>query len=206
MAKIKDRTKPSIPPVAPGTYTAICVHAIEIGEQLTTFQGSKSYKNQVLYTFELVGEFVEIDGEKKPRTLSKRFNIPKNEKSENSGLRKFIESWRGKKFTNEEWGEFDTNDPVGEECMLGVVLNDTGEYANIDTVMGLPKGMSAGTPKSELIRFDIEPWVQEAFDKLPEWAQDIIKKSTQYQKEHAPDTVIEVKQEADSKKPEECPI
>ncbi len=203
MAKIKDRSKPSIPPVAPGTYTAICVHAIEIGEQLTTFQGSKSYKNQELYTFELVGEFVEIDGEKKPRTLSKRFNIPKSEKTENSGLRKFVESWQGRKFANDEWADFDMNDLVGRECMIGVVLNDSGEYANIDTVMGLPKGMSAGTPQSELIRFDIDPWNQETFEKLPDWAQEIIKKSTQYQKEHAPATTVAVTPQAAQ---EECPI
>ena len=205
MAKIKDRAKPSIPPVEPGTYTAICVHAIEIGEQMTTFQGSKSYKNQVLYCFELVGEFIEINGEKQPRVLSKTFNIPKNQKSENSGLRKFVESWKGKKFTNDEWLEFDTNDVVGQECMLGVVLNDTGEYSNIDSVVGMPKGFSAGSPISELIKFDIDPWSQEAFEKLPDWAQERVKKSTQYQKDHAPETVVEVKQEPDAGK-EECPI
>lgn len=206
MAKIKDRAKPTIPPVAPGTYTAICVHAIEIGEQMTTFQGSKSYKNQVMYCFELVGEFIEINGEKQPRVLSKTFNIPKNQKSENSGLRKFVESWQGKKYTNDDWAEFDTNDVVGLECMIGVVLNDTGEYANIDSVMGLPKGMSAGQPQSSLIRFDIDPWNQDDFERLPEWAQERVKKSTQYQKDHAPETVVEVKQEAQGTETEDCPI
>lgn len=203
MAKIKDRAKPSIPPVAPGTYTAICVHAIELGEQLSVFKDKKRYSNQIMYVFELVGEFIEVDGEKQPRTLSRTFTFSKSEKS---GLRKFVESWQGKKFSNEEFGEFDTNDMVGKEAMIGVVLNDTGEYANIDSVMGMPKGMSAGVSQSQLIRFDIDPWNQEAFDKLPEWAQEKIKKSTQYQKDHAPETVVEVRQEADKPETEDCPI
>lgn len=201
MAKIKDRAKPTIPPVAPGTYTAICVHAIEIGEQLVKFKDKSNYIKQVMYVFELVGEFIEVDGEKQPRTLSRTFNFSKSEKS---SLRKFVESWHGKKFSNEEFAWFDTNDMVGKEAMIGVVLNDTGEYANIDSVMGIPKGMSVGQPQSKLIRFDIDPWSQAAFDELPEWAQERIKKSTQYQKDHAPETVVEVRQGPQST--EECPI
>lgn len=203
MAKIKDRAKPSIPPVSPGTYVGICVHAIDIGEQLVTFKDKKNYSNQIMYVFELVGEFIEVDGVQQPRTLSRTFTFSKSEKS---GLRKFVESWQGKKFSNEEFGEFDTNDVVGKEAMINVVLNDSGEYANIDSVIPLPKGMSAGTPQSKLIKFDIDPWNQAAFDGLPEWAQERIKKSTQYQKDHAPETTVEVKQEAQSAKQEECPI
>ena len=204
MAKIKDKAKPTIPPVAPGTYSAICVASIDIGEQLREFKGKSSYVNMMMYTFELVGEFIEVDGKQAPRLLSRAFAFFKSEKS---GLRKFIESWQGRKFSNEEFGEFDTNDMVGKEAMLGIVLNDTGEYANIDTIMGLPKGMSAGKPVSELIRFDMEPWSQEAFDKLPEWAQNRVKDSTQWQKQHAPETVVDVQQEPDKAADgEECPI
>lgn len=204
MAKIKDRAKPTIPPVAPGTYTAICIHAIDIGEQLVKFKDKSNYTNQIMYVFELVGEFIEVDGKQEPRTLSRTFTFSKSEKS---GLRKFVESWQGKKFSNEEFGEFDTNDMVGKEAMIGVVLNDTGEYANIDSVMGLPKGMSAGQPQSKLIRFDIDPWNQAAFEELPEWAQERVKKSTQYQKDHAPETVVEVKQGVQgAAETEDCPI
>nr|DAT88069.1 MAG TPA: hypothetical protein [Caudoviricetes sp.] len=203
MAKIKDKAKPTIPPVAPGTYSAICVASIDIGEQLHKFKDKSNYQNMMMYTFELVGEFIEVDGKQEPRLLSRKFTFSKSEKS---GLRKFVESWQGRKFTNEEFGDFDTNDMVGKEAMLGVVLNDTGEYANIDTIMGLPKGMSVGKPVSELIRFDMEPWNQVAFDKLPEWAQNRVKDSTQWQKQHAPETVVDVQQEPEKTETEECPI
>ena len=73
--------------------------------------------------------------------------------------------------------------------------------------MGLPKGMSVGQPQSKLIRFDIDPWNQTDFDELPEWAQERVKKSTQYQKDHAPETVVEVKQMGQvAVETEDCPI
>ena len=203
MAKVKDRAKPSIPPVAPGTYSAICVGSIDIGEQLVKYKDKSNYSNQVAFIFELVGEDIEVDGKQEPRTLSRKFTFSKSEKS---GLRKFVESWQGKKFSNEEFGDFDTNDMVGKEAMIGVVLNDTGEYANIDTIMGLPKGMSAGNPQSELIRFDIDPWDQAAFDALPEFAQSWVMNSTNYQKQHAPETTVAVTLPASAAAQEECPI
>ncbi|MDY4509383.1 MAG: hypothetical protein SPD95_11765 [Candidatus Faecousia sp.] len=203
MAKVKDRAKPSIPPVAPGTYSAICVGSIDMGEQLVKYKDKSNYSNQVAFIFELVGEYIEVDGKQEPRTLSRKFTFSKSEKS---GLRKFVESWQGKKFSNEEFGEFDTNDMVGKEAMIGVVLNDTGEYANIDTIMGLPKGMSAGKPQSELIRFDIDPWDQAAFDALPEFAQSWVMNSTNYQKQHAPETTVAVTPPASAAAQEECPI
>ena len=49
---------------------------------------------------------------------------------------------------------------------------------------GLP--ISVPEPMSPLIRFNMDPWDQAAFDKLPEWAQEKVKKSTEWQKEHAP--------------------
>ena len=52
--------------------------------------------------------------------------------------------------------------------------------------------MDVPQPLSKLIRFDTDDWNQAAFDALPEWAQERIKKSTQYQKEHVPQTDVTV--------------
>jgi hypothetical protein len=49
----------------------------------------------------------------------------------------------------------------------------------------------------------MEHWDDTVFQALPEWVQEKIKKSTQYQKEHAPDTTVEVKPPAAES---ECPI
>lgn len=188
--KVKDRAKPKIPPVEPGVYVAVCVYSIDLGEQLCEYKDkSKSYNNQVQLGFELIGETVEIDGKQEPRTLSRTLNFAR---SKNSSLRKFVQSWLGKTFSDEAFDEFDTNDLVGMPAQLSVILNESGDYSNIDTIMQLPKGMPAPQATQPLIRFDIEPWDDAAFDQLPDWAKDKVKKSTQYQKLHVPTDSVDV--------------
>lgn len=189
--KIKDRAKPKLPPVPGGTYLAVCVYSIDIGEQICEFKDKgKSYNNQVMLGFELNGVTVEIDGKTEPRVLGRTFNVAT---SKNAALRKFVSAWKAKEYTDDEFNELDTSDLVGEPAMLNVVLNETGEYANIESIMQIPNGFPKPSATSPLIRFDMSPWNQAAFDELPEWIQEKIKKSTQYQKDHAPATPIEVK-------------
>lgn len=186
--KIKTGVKPSLPPVPGGTYLAVCVYSIAIGEQLCEFKDKgKSYNNQVMLGFELQGVTVEIDGKQEPRTLGRTFNIAK---SKNAALRKFVGAWEAKEYTDEEFLELDTNDLVGKPAMLNVVLNESGEYSNIESIMQIPMGFPVPQPTLPLIRFDMEPWDQAAFDKLPEWAQERINKSTEWQKNHAPTDTI----------------
>ena len=188
--KVKNRARPKLPPVEPSVYIAVCVYSIDLGEQLCEYKDkTKSYNNQVRLGFELIGETVEIDGKQEPRVLSRTLNFTQ---SKNGGLRKFVQSWLGKTFTDDEFRELDTNDLVGTPAQLSVVLNESGEYANIDTIMQLPRGMAAPSPASALIRYDMEPWDDAAFAALPDWAQEMIKKSTQYQKLHIPTNPVDV--------------
>ncbi|MBQ2995625.1 MAG: hypothetical protein IJE22_00110, partial [Oscillibacter sp.] len=186
--KIKSGVKPSLPPVPGGTYLAVCVYSIAVGEQLCEFKDKgKTYNNQVMLGFELSGVDIEIDGKKEARTLGRTFNIAK---SKNSALRKFVGAWQAREFTDEEFLELDTNDLVGKTAMLNVVLNESGEYANIEGCFQIPAGFPQPVPTLPLIRFDMEPWDQAAFEALPEWAQARVKKSTEWQKEHAPTDAI----------------
>ena len=100
--------------------------------------------------------------------------------------------------------ELDLFDQIGKSCQLNVVLNDTKEYANIDNLMPLPRGVPAFTTETAPVRWDMSAWDDEVFKTLPEWIQDKIKKSTEYANDHAPETVIEVKEEVSGA--EECPI
>ena len=195
--KIKDRAKPKVPPVEAGVYMAVCVGFIDLGEQYS--EKFKNYSCKGMYVWELPGETIEIDGEQKPRQLSKEFTISGSNKS---NQRKFIESWNGKSYTDEEFMEFDLFDQIGKPCQLNVVLNETKEYANVDNLMPIPKGFPAPTTETKPIRWDMEHWSDEVFAEIPEWIQEKIKKSTQYQKEHAPDTSIEVNKTTG----EVCPI
>lgn len=186
--KIKDRAKPKMPPVEPGVYMAVCVGVIDLGEQYSEM--FKSYSNKVMFVWELPGETIEIDGEQKPRQLSKEFTISSSKKG---NLRGFMESWNGKSYTDDEFMEFDLFDQVGKPCQLNVVLNETKEYANVDNLMPIPRGFPAPTTTTEPLKWDMEIWDDEVFKLIPEWIQEKIKKSTQYQKDHAPTDTVEVK-------------
>lgn len=197
--KIKDRAKPKVPPIEPGVYMAVCIGFIDLGEQYS--EKFKSYTNKGMYVWEIPSETIEIDGEQKPRQLSKEFTISASSKS---NLRKFIETWNSKSYSDEDFMEFDVFEQVGKPCQLNVVLNETKEYSNVDNLMPIPKGFPAPTTGTKLIKWDMEAWNDEIFAELPEWIQEKIKKSTQYQKNHAPNTTVEVKAPPDSS--EGCPI
>lgn len=194
--KIKDRAKPKTPPVEPGVYMAVCIGFIDLGEQYSEM--FKSYSNKGMYIWELPGETIEVDGEQKPRQLSKEFTISASKKG---NLRGFIESWNSKGYTDDEFMEFDLFEQIGKPCQLNVVLNESKEYSNVDNLMPIPKGFPAPTTDTKYIKWDMDSWNDEVFKKLPEWIQEKIKKSTQYQKDHAPDTTVKVETPGG-----ECPI
>ena len=199
--KVKDRAKPKAPPVEPGVYMAVCIGFIDLGEQYS--EKFKNYTNKGMYIWELVGETIEVDGEQKPRQLSKEFTISGSKKG---NLRGFIESWNSKSYSAEEFMEFDLFDQIGKSCQINVVLSESGEYSNVDNLMPLPKGFPQPTTETQTVRWDMEAWDDAVFSALPEWIQEKIKKSSQYQKQHAPDTPIEVKEEAAAPSESECPI
>lgn len=201
--RIKDKAKAKVPPVEPGVYMAVCVGVIDLGEQFS--EKFKNYANKLKIVWELCGETVEIDGEQKPRQLSKEFTFSANKKS---NLRAFLTSWNGKVYSDEEFGELEIFDQLGKACQLQVVLNDTGEYANIDTIMAIPKGFPVPKTDTPFIRWDMDAWDDAVFDTLPEWTQEQIKKSTQYQKAHAPEDELEIKVDAATGEVREgnCPI
>lgn len=185
--KIKDRAKPSVPPVEPGVYMAACVGVIDLGKQYS--DKFKNYSDKIMLTFELLGETVEIDGEQKPRQISRIFAFARGAKS---GLRKFLQSWDGVTLSDEQMENEDLSKRLGRTCQLQIVLNETGDKANIDNVMAIPKGVQTAKPQSEMILFDLEEFDQATFDKLSDWTREAIQKSEQWQKNHASTEVIAV--------------
>lgn len=188
--KIKDRAKPKTPPVEPGVYMAVCVGVVDLGEQYS--EKFKSYSNKVKFVWALPGETIEIDGKQEERQLSKEFTISASKKG---SLRGFLGSWNSKNYSDEEFAEFDLFDQLGKACQLQVVLNETGEYSNVENLMPIPRGMAAPTSKTEFFTWDMDHWDDAAFEKLPQWTREQIMKSTQYQKEHVPVQSVAVSQE-----------
>lgn len=190
--KIKDKAKPAVPPITPDVYMAACVGVIDLGEQYS--DKFKSYSNKVMLTFELLGETVEIDGEEKPRQISKIFAFATGARS---GLRKFLGDWDGRQLNDEQAKEEDLSQRLGRTCQIQVVLNETGDKSVIGSIMGVPKGIKLDKPKSEMILFDLDEFDQATFEKLSEWTRETIQKSSQWQKEHASTETVAVSETED---------
>lgn len=194
--KIKKKSGPSVPPMDAGTYPAVCVGIVDLGEQYSeTF---KKYNDKMLVIWEIPSQTIEIDGGDKPRWLSKDFSASLNEKS---NLYQILVSWRGKAFTENELTEDETGfmqfsvlDMLGTGCFLQVIVEekDGNSYNRITSVIALPAGMPAPATETPLIAFDIDAWDDEVFKSLPGWIQERIKKSTQYQKLHVPTDPVDV--------------
>lgn len=206
--RIKDRARPAIPPVEPGVYIGICVGVIDLGEQYS--EAFKKWSNDVQIIWELVGETVEVDGEQKPRQLSRTFAFSLSAKS---NLRKFLGSWNNRQYTDAEFGELDLFDQLGRACQLQVALSEDGQYSNIANVMALPRGVPAPQTETSYVRWDMDAWDEEVYQSLPQWVQEKIQKSTQYQKIHTPTDVLDIKPEdlpagggEEKTAEEECPI
>lgn len=194
--KIKKKSGSSVPPIDAGTYPAVCVGIVDLGEQYSeTF---KKYNDKMLVIWEIPSQTIEIDGGDKPRWLSKDFSASLNEKS---NLYQILVSWRGKAFTENELTEDETGfmqfsvlDMLGTGCFLQVIVEekDGNSYNRITSVIALPAGMPAPATETPLIAFDIDAWDDEVFKSLPGWIQERIKKSTQYQKLHVPTDPVDV--------------
>lgn len=176
----------NIAPIEAGSYGARCYAMAHIGTVPDTFQGKKITVNRVRIFFELPEELAEFDGEMKPRHISKEYTLSLSSKA---NLKKDLEAWRGKQFTEEELDSFDITNVVGAECMLSIVnkkSETTGNiYANIASVSKPVKGMKVGKlhEDTEQVIFAYsldEDDLIKAFLLLPEFVQDAIVTSAEW--------------------------
>lgn len=184
--KIGDKVKAALPPIAPSMYPAICVGVIDIGEQYSEFY--KKYSDRVVFAWDIPSLTVEIDGEKKPRQISKTVTFTASKKG---ALRKLLSGWNGVQYTDEQFKALDLFAQIGRPCCINVVLSDDGKYSNVDTVTPLVAGLPTPTTVTPPFKWDMDAWDDAEFEKLPEWAQERIKKSTQYQKAHPPKNAVD---------------
>lgn len=152
-----------------GSHIAVCNMVVDLGIQ----PGSGMYpdpKRQVLIRFEAPNERIEYekDGKKSegPIVISKTFTASMHEKA---NLRKQLESWRGKKFTDEEAENFDVSSILGATCMLSVVETEKGDkvYSNITSIGALPKGFPKQASENKLIFYSEEE--DAMYNDLPDW-------------------------------------
>lgn len=153
-----------------GTHLAICDQIILMGEQATQF----GTKVKLYIRFEVPTERTDIDGKSLPKVLGKFYTYSL---SEGSNLRKDLESWRGKKFNDDDLTDkdgnsiFDVSRFAGKPCQIVVAHN--GDYANIIAVIGLAPGTPAPKGENPVIVYDGTSL--ETYNKLSEKLREKIK-------------------------------
>lgn len=172
----------NLEPVAAGNYVARCYSMIHIGTVQDVINGQSKLVNKVRLTFELPTETKEFrEGEgPKPYSIGKDFTLSMNEKAT---LRKMLESWRGKSFTEEEAKRFDVTKLLGIPCMINVIhkTSKTGKnYAEIASITPMPKGYECPPQVNPSFEFSYEPFYQAKFDTLPDWIKDRVRSSIEY--------------------------
>ena len=177
-------------PAPEGTHCARCVSMVDLGTQKNTFDPSKPDRRMVRISFELADELRE-DG--KPFLVSQKFALSMHEKS---SLRKQLQSWRGKPFTEEQAKRFDISVLLGIPCLLNVIhsTKEGGKtYANIASLSPLVKGMSAPAQVTPTLEFSLEAgdFDQLVYESLPDFLKEEIAASPEYQARQAPATVLE---------------
>lgn len=140
-------------PVPEGAYIATCVRLIDLGTQITTFQGADKLQRKVLVAWEVPDEIVEYDGEQRPALIMSRYTASLSDKA---NLRKHLEAWRGRRFTDDELKGFDLKNVLGKPCQIQVVHSPDGAYANVAAIMALPKGTSPPAIHHPLIHFSLD--------------------------------------------------
>jgi hypothetical protein len=176
----KDRT-----PIPAGMQIARCYGVFDKGTHHDERFGKD--KRELVITWEVPKHRIsfEKDGVKKdlPRAISKSYTLSLHEKS---GLRKDLQSWRGRAFTEAELGGFAMKNILGKPCLLNIthVQKDGKTYANIGAITPLMEGMTCPPQENanSFFSFDeydsrdlpfpegMPPWVQDEAKKSKEWA------------------------------------
>lgn len=154
-----------IPPA--DIYTARAYRILDLGTQVgPEIFGSKT-QHKVMISWELIGKddpkMKNGENKGKPFSIHQKYNVSLDEKAT---LRKHLESWRGRSFTQSELDGFDLNNVLGQYCTIQVIHSEDGKYANIGSIMKF-KGDKPEPVNPDLV-FDIDEPDMQVFETLSE--------------------------------------
>lgn len=180
MINATDAGGSSIPVIEAGTYPARCIQIVHIGTVNDEYQGKKMTPNKVRLAWELPTELYTFDEARgpEPRIISKEYTLSLGDRA---NLRKDLDAWRGKPFTEAELKGFDVSAVIGAPCQLsignGVGVASGKPYAKITAVAKVMKGVTVAEQilDSVVFMYDLAPdKLIEVFKSVPNYVQDKI--------------------------------
>lgn len=165
-------------PIPEGTHLAVCNMLVDIGIQFSERFNNRNEK--VIIGWELPDVKIDLSDGPHSRSITQTYTSSINE---GSNLRNDLAAWRGRDFTKQELDAFNLRNILGTSCLINVVHKQSNgkTYANIQSVMALPKGMKPGQLSEPPVEFDFDLNPLTDIEKLPKWIQEQIKKSETYQ-------------------------
>lgn len=126
-----------------GTFGAVCVDVIDLGLKVDSWQGQTKIQPKCVLVF-ASGKL--NPGTNDPYDVSLEFTLSMSDKS---NLRRFLESWRGKKYTEEQAkAGVPLHKLEGKSGLITVEHHDSKSgrtYGKILTISPLPEGYPAPT-------------------------------------------------------------
>lgn len=172
-----------LPPIAVGTYMGRIAGVVDVGMQPQEDYNTKEMKPPK-EVFHIIVEYpkirIEVDGEDKPRWLSKQIRVS-NQKNEdgsenpyyvNSAMCKIVDPLLG--------GEDNIGSLVNKPVMTGIG-ETSGGNAKIVTINAAPEEVPVPELENPTLVFDFYDPDIEVFKKIPKWMQKSCMEAVDYE-------------------------
>lgn len=169
--------------VPAGNHMARCYSMVHVGTNKETIMGEDKLLNKIRVTWELPTEKRVFNEEKgaQPMVISKEYTLSSHEKS---NLRKDLESWRGKAYTEDQAKKIDVTKLIGQPCLLNIIHKVSGKgksYAMISGVTPLTHGTTCPEQENQSFEFNFDDkFDTQVVENMPDFIKDKIKSSVEY--------------------------
>lgn len=145
-----------------GYATCVCTRLIDTGTHWN--EAKQKYQRKLMIGFESEKLMQTGDYANEPFLLFSNFNYSMYQ---NSHLCKFIEDWRGKRFSSQDEADnFDLRKVLKQPAFVNVTHSDDGRYVNIQTIGPVPESMTAPVVKGKTIVIDQDDLDMAEVEKL----------------------------------------
>ncbi len=187
MSLFAESTGGSFKPVPAGMHLARCYRIIDLGTQKSEYEGKVNFLRKIKIVWEVHGTDEDgspiVTDKGEPFIITKDYTLSWGEKA---NLRKDLEAWRGKPFSEEEQRRFDLKNVLDKFCMINVQhkprRTGDGVYANVVNVTPVPTALKGSMPKgvNAAQMFTLGEPDMEMFETFSDYLKNQIKESPEW--------------------------